>query len=173
MVGCARLGCKLALAWIAWWPGKIRTSWFVDRILVAAVVFHHSAVGRDVCHCPLGVLDACVIALGRWCRMLRGRARHRVSKELQNLFLEASIAVKVPHRNTVTIFDHGHTEDGTSLMVMESLGRRRQDNPPTPAGGGALELRCAHMALQICCLLREAHSLSETHRDLKPVNVLQ
>jgi serine/threonine-protein kinase len=88
----------------------------------------------------------------------------------QRFYLEASIASKLTHPNTVTIFDYGRTEDDVYFIAMEylegiTLQRAIRESGPFP------EDRALHIARQICRALREAHSLGVIHRDLKPANV--
>jgi serine/threonine protein kinase len=88
----------------------------------------------------------------------------------KRFFLEASIASKLTHPNTVTIFDYGKTDDDVFYIAMELLEGRtlhralREEGPFPPD-------RAMHIARQICRSLREAHSLGVIHRDLKPANV--
>jgi serine/threonine-protein kinase len=88
----------------------------------------------------------------------------------KRFFLEASIASKLTHPNTVTIFDYGRTEDEIYYMAMEyldghTLHRAIREATHFP------EDRAAHIARQVCRALREAHSLGVIHRDLKPANI--
>ncbi|HEX5661481.1 MAG TPA: protein kinase [Polyangiales bacterium] len=87
----------------------------------------------------------------------------------KRFFLEASIASKLTHPNTVTIFDYGKTDDDVYYIAMELLeGRtmhRALRDGPFPAE------RTMHIARQICRSLREAHGMGVIHRDLKPANV--
>jgi serine/threonine protein kinase len=88
----------------------------------------------------------------------------------KRFFLEASIASKLRHPNTVTIFDYGKTDDEVYYIAMELLEGRtlhralRDDGTLNPE-------RTVHIASQICRALREAHGLGVIHRDLKPANV--
>jgi serine/threonine-protein kinase len=88
----------------------------------------------------------------------------------KRFFLEASIASKLTHPNTVTIFDYGKTDDEVFYIAMELLEGRtlhralREEGPFPPD-------RTMHIARQICRSLREAHALGVIHRDLKPANV--
>jgi len=87
----------------------------------------------------------------------------------KRFFLEASIASKLTHPNTVTIFDYGREEE-VYYIAMEYLEGRtlhraiREESPFE-------DERAAHIARQICRALREAHSLGVIHRDLKPANI--
>jgi serine/threonine-protein kinase len=89
----------------------------------------------------------------------------------QRFFLEASVASKLQHPNTVTVFDYGRTSDGIYFIAMELVEGRslfnliREEAPLAPA-------RVVHIAMQIARSLREAHRLDVIHRDLKPGNVL-
>ncbi len=89
----------------------------------------------------------------------------------QRFFLEASVASKLQHPNTVTVFDYGRTSDGVFFIAMELVEGQslfsviRENGKLDPA-------RTTHIALQIARSLREAHRLDVIHRDLKPGNVL-
>jgi serine/threonine protein kinase len=88
----------------------------------------------------------------------------------KRFFLEASIASKLTHPNTVTIFDYGKTDDDIFYIAMElldgrTLHRALRDEGPFPPE------RAMHIARQICRSLREAHGHGVIHRDLKPANV--
>ncbi|HEX6243346.1 MAG TPA: serine/threonine-protein kinase, partial [Polyangiales bacterium] len=89
----------------------------------------------------------------------------------QRFFLEASVASKLQHPNTVTVFDYGRTADGIYFIAMElvegrSLFHLIREESPLSAD------RIIHIAMQIARSLREAHRLDVIHRDLKPGNVL-
>jgi serine/threonine-protein kinase len=89
----------------------------------------------------------------------------------QRFFLEASVASKLQHPNTVTVFDYGRTADGVYFIAMElvegrSLYQVIREEAPMSAE------RTIHVAMQIARSLREAHRLDVIHRDLKPGNVL-
>ena len=88
----------------------------------------------------------------------------------KRFFLEASIASRLTHPNTVTIFDYGRTEDDIYYMAMEYLEGHTLHRAIREAGSFPEE-RAAHVARQICRALREAHSLGVIHRDLKPANI--
>jgi serine/threonine protein kinase len=89
----------------------------------------------------------------------------------QRFFLEASVASKLQHPNTVTVFDYGRTADGIYFIAMELVEGRSLFHlirEEAPLGGD----RVIHIAMQIARSLREAHRLDVIHRDLKPGNVL-
>ncbi len=83
---------------------------------------------------------------------------------------EASIASKLTHPNTVTIFDYGCTEDDVYYMAMEYLVGQTLRRAIRKAGFFAQD-RAIHVARQICRALSEAHSFGVIHRDLKPANI--
>jgi serine/threonine protein kinase len=88
----------------------------------------------------------------------------------KRFFLEASVASKLTHPNTVTIFDYGKTDDDVYFMAMEYLEGSTLHRAIREAGHFPEE-RVAHIGRQICRALREAHSLGVIHRDLKPANI--
>ncbi len=90
-------------------------------------------------------------------------ARHR-------FLLEAKLASKISHPNTVAISDFGVLADGRSYLVMELL------RGPTLAKVlktvGRLDAkRACHVALQISRGLHAVHDQGIVHRDLKPENI--
>jgi len=88
----------------------------------------------------------------------------------KRFFLEASIASKLTHPNTVTIFDYGRTDDDIYYIAMEYLEGRTLHRAIRDAGF-LTEERAAHVARQVCRALREAHAVGVVHRDLKPANI--
>jgi len=88
----------------------------------------------------------------------------------KRFFLEASIASKITHPNSVTIFDYGQTEDDIYYMAMEYLEGVTLHRAIRLAGFFPEE-RAAHVGRQVCRALREAHALGCIHRDLKPANI--
>jgi eukaryotic-like serine/threonine-protein kinase len=111
--------------------------------------------------------------LGRICALKVLHPSHAGEQDPEfhkRFFLEASIASKLTHPNTVTIFDYGRTDDEIYYMAMEYLEGRTLHRAIRDAGQ-LPEERAAHIARQICRSLREAHALGVIHRDLKPANV--
>jgi serine/threonine-protein kinase len=88
----------------------------------------------------------------------------------RRFFLEASIASKLAHPNTVTIFDYGRTDDDVYYMAMELLEGQTLHRAIRESGSLA-EDRALHIAKQVCRSLREAHAIGVIHRDLKPANI--
>jgi serine/threonine protein kinase/HEAT repeat protein len=91
-------------------------------------------------------------------------------EEAQRRFLlEAKLASKLSHPNTVQIVDFGVLTDGRSYLVMEFL------TGPTLARAldkGRLDpLRACQIAVQIARGLCAVHSAGIVHRDLKPENI--
>ena len=87
----------------------------------------------------------------------------------KRFFLEASIASKLTHPNTVTVFDYGRDGD-VYFMAMEYLEGQTLHRAIRDAGY-LPEDRAVHIARQICRSLREAHAHGVIHRDLKPANI--
>ena len=111
--------------------------------------------------------------LGRLCavKVLNPNYSGEQEPEFQKrFFLEASIASKLTHPNTVTIFDYGRTEDDIYFMAMEYLEGKTLHRAIREARTFPEE-RIVHIARQICRALREAHALGVIHRDLKPANI--
>jgi serine/threonine-protein kinase len=85
----------------------------------------------------------------------------------KRFFLEASIASKLTHPNTVTVFDYGRADDDVYYMAMEYLEGHTLHRAIRDAGY-LPEDRAVHIARQICRSLREAHAHGVIHRDLSP-----
>ena len=88
----------------------------------------------------------------------------------RRFFREASIASKITHPNSVTIFDYGKTDDEIYYMAMEYLEGQTLHHALREVKT-MHEERVGKIAGQICRALREAHSLGVIHRDLKPANI--
>jgi serine/threonine protein kinase len=88
----------------------------------------------------------------------------------KRFFLEASIASRLTHPNTVTVFDYGRADDDVYFMAMEYLDGLTLHRAIRDAGY-LPEERAVHIARQICRSLREAHAHGVIHRDLKPANI--
>ncbi len=89
----------------------------------------------------------------------------------RRFFLEAAIASRLNHPNTVVVLDHGQWGDDLYFIAMELVEGRtlldaiREDGPLDP-------VRAVHVATQICGSLADAHARGVVHRDLKPGNVM-
>ncbi|GAB4110457.1 MAG: hypothetical protein OHK0013_46330 [Sandaracinaceae bacterium] len=82
---------------------------------------------------------------------------------------EAETVSKLDHPNTVAIFDFGHAE-GMTFLVMELLGGR--DLGLILHQEGTISFaRAAHIAAQVCGSVQQAHDRGIVHRDLKPENI--
>jgi serine/threonine-protein kinase len=85
--------------------------------------------------------------------------------------IEAELAAKLSHPNTVTMFDFGQDADGTLFIVMEFVAGRSlrdliQREAPLPLA------RVIHIAEQVAASLSDAHARGIVHRDIKPDNVM-
>ena len=97
-----------------------------------------------------------------------GKAADPVS--LARFERETQITAQLSHPNTIEVFDHGRTEDGTFYYVMEylpglSLSQLVNLHGPLPAA------RVVYLLRQVCGALREAHGVGLIHRDIKPDNI--
>ena len=138
-----------------------------DRFRVIGLIAR-SAMGRvyRAEQLPLGRLVAI--------KTLEPLSRESLAKDprfQERFFVEAAVASRLRHPNTVSVFDYGTTPDGLFFMAMElvegrSLFRVIREDGPLPAE------RATRIALQIARSLREAHCLDILHRALKPGNVL-
>lgn len=84
---------------------------------------------------------------------------------------EARAASRLNHPNSISIIDFGQDDDGMLFMAMEYLDGRdlftvlqKED----PIG----EHRIAHIVMQVCSALSDAHDQGVVHRDLKPENIM-
>jgi tetratricopeptide (TPR) repeat protein len=96
--------------------------------------------------------------------------QHRWMDAIERLDIERLILQKLNHPNLVSAVDFGHTEDGTSYLVMPMIDGVRIDHY---AQTGKLEYRrIAKLFSQLAAGLQYAHERGVIHRDLKPGNVL-
>lgn len=83
---------------------------------------------------------------------------------------EARITAALRSRNTIEVYDFGLSDDGSFYYVMELLDGLdlrqliQSDGAQPPA-------RVAHLLIQACRSLGEAHAVGLVHRDVKPANL--
>lgn len=83
---------------------------------------------------------------------------------------EAKTLAKLSHPNIVTIFDFGHTADGTAYLILEYVdGINLRDAIASRSVGSEEALE---VVSKICGALQYAHSKGVVHRDIKPENIL-
>ena len=93
-----------------------------------------------------------------------------VRLNLKRFEREVQSTARLPHWNTVEIYDYGNTDDSTFYYVMEYLPGMNLDevvrrDKPLPA------CRAVYLLQQVCEALAEAHDQGLIHRDIKPANI--
>lgn len=93
------------------------------------------------------------------------------ASSLKHFEREVQQTARLSHPNIVTIFDYGHTPEGTFYYAMEYLDGVTLEAAvarlgPMPSG------RVLPILRQMAAALVEAHGLGLIHRDIKPANVI-
>ena len=98
--------------------------------------------------------------------------KHTENKEaIERFRREARNAASLSHPNIVSIFDRGHTEDGTYYIVMEYMEGGTLEDVIEQEGPLSPE-RATEITLQVAKALSVAHKKGVIHRDIKPQNIL-
>ena len=91
-------------------------------------------------------------------------------KRAARFFRELRAIAKLEEPTTVTLYDHGKTDDGLLYMVCEYV--EGQDLEEVLRQRGRLsDGEVVHILRQVLRSLIEAHELDILHRDLKPANI--
>lgn len=77
---------------------------------------------------------------------------------------------RLQHPNAVSVLDFSATPEGAPFLVMELLQGQTLDDELV-RDGSLSPRRAVEIALPICEVLAEAHSLGIIHRDIKPHNI--
>lgn len=93
-----------------------------------------------------------------------------LEKYRERFYREAKAAGKLLHPGIVTVFDVGHTNEGTPFIVMEYVEGRTLHEILKSENLEADEVQ--RLAVEILEALAFAHSRGIVHRDVKPANVL-
>jgi eukaryotic-like serine/threonine-protein kinase len=84
---------------------------------------------------------------------------------------EVQRTAELTHPNTVSVYDYGRTADGVFYYAMELLPGL--DLSQLVRGWGPMPTaRAAHVLVQVCGSLHEAHEAGLVHRDVKAANVV-
>ena len=100
------------------------------------------------------------------------RAERAMNLSAQSRFQrEVQLTCQLTHPNTIEIFDYGRTPEGVFYYAMEYLDGFTLQALVSLAGPVAPE-RVAHILIQACGSLQEAHAHGLLHRDIKPSNIM-
>jgi hypothetical protein len=90
------------------------------------------------------------------------------SDQTQRFLREANIVAQLEHRNCVTVFDHGRSQEGLHFMAMQLL----KGHVLSRATGTAMDpIRACMIIADVLRGLEHAHARNVVHRDLKPENL--
>ncbi len=101
-------------------------------------------------------------------RLARDAEQQRIALARFEREAQATALLRSPH--TIELYDFGIKDDGTFYYVMELLSGLDLDAMVTRFGPLPPE-RAAHLVLQACDSLGEAHAQGLIHRDVKPANL--
>jgi serine/threonine-protein kinase len=169
----------------------LRTAfWAVFGVLVLAAAaalgstFFAAALGRDARRLGpyrlegvieeggMATVHRAVHALLKRPTAIKILKRHLATDELIARFeREVQLASRLEHPSTVEIYDYGRTPDDTFYYAMEFVDGLTLAKLVETEGAQPVP-RIAHVLVQVCESLREAHGKGLVHRDVKPQNIM-
>lgn len=90
---------------------------------------------------------------------------------LERFSVEAKSAGRLRHRNIVTVFEIGKTDDGVQFIVMDYIEGDSLDTILNKVGW-IEPLEAIHYLAQIATAIDYAHANDVYHRDIKPSNII-
>jgi serine/threonine-protein kinase len=84
---------------------------------------------------------------------------------------EVTLTARLTHPNTIAVYDYGRTPEGLFYYAMEYLEGMNLQELVSETGPQPPE-RVAHILVQACDSLAEAHAAGLVHRDIKPANLV-
>lgn len=90
---------------------------------------------------------------------------------IQNFQREVTLAARLEHPNTISVYDYGTTPEGDFFYAMELLEGVTLEELIQQEGAQPPN-RVYHIVRQVAASLEEAHGLGLVHRDIKPSNIM-
>lgn len=141
--------------------------------LVGALLGGRFKIIEPIARGGMGVIyRAEQLPLGRQCavKTMRPTFDDDLTAEFhRRFFMEASVAAKLTHPNTVAVFDYGN--EGTLYYIAMEFVQGKTLKQVIEEEGALASDRAVRIAIEIARSLREAHTHGVVHRDLKPANV--
>jgi predicted Ser/Thr protein kinase len=169
----------LAINTAAWWAITLFTAVVASRVIygLRRDVRHAKQLGQYKLERKIGEGGMGVVYQARHALLCRPTAVKLLLPEktgansMARFEREVRLTAKLRHPNTVTVFDYGHTPDGTFYYAMELIDGGTLSDVVEKTG--ALDAgRVLHIIEQVAAALVEAHGVGLIHRDIKPANIM-